>query len=231
MATNFVSLRRPIGRRRQGTNGQGCGRISAASGKMACLPQGCLFAHETPRTRRVQTMHYFSTLLLDSEVLCSNRVQNRSAFLRAWKKGIQGGEGGKNRGGRPRQLHDPGIQQEPLLIVTTSGVMHACGGLVEWCAAQETALMRVQPVARPAMAWPRGFPHQRPCFSSAPCATVSQQGAKSLWVTLGADRGAPRLIASIVLVVGHGVCPARRTPWPARRDPSAHYLSEGKRHE
>src|SRR5262249_20553387 len=40
--------------------------------------------------------------------------EKRTPLLKAIEKeGIQGGKGDNNRVGRPRHIHDPGIQQEP----------------------------------------------------------------------------------------------------------------------
>jgi hypothetical protein len=55
-----------------------------------------------------------STLLLDSRVLCSDVVRESEFMFQAVEKeGLQEGENDTRRIVHHRQLHDPGIQQEP----------------------------------------------------------------------------------------------------------------------
>jgi DNA-binding PadR family transcriptional regulator len=56
------------------------------------------------------------TLLLDSRVLCFLRAQESFGLLKTIEKeGLPEGAGAKSRGGRPRHIYAPGIQQEPTL--------------------------------------------------------------------------------------------------------------------
>jgi hypothetical protein len=53
-------------------------------------------------------------LLLDSGVLGSNAAREVRCLFKAIEKyGLRGGKDDNNEVGRPRQIHDPGIQQEP----------------------------------------------------------------------------------------------------------------------
>jgi hypothetical protein len=54
---------------------------------------------------------------LDSGGLCSHLVRASQLILKAIEnEGLYEGERDKSRGGRPRHIHDPGIQQEPQTI-------------------------------------------------------------------------------------------------------------------
>jgi hypothetical protein len=61
-----------------------------------------------------QGLEYNRSLLLDSGVLGSNVVQESQLIFKAIEKsGLHGGKNDKSRVVRHRQIHDPGIQQEP----------------------------------------------------------------------------------------------------------------------
>jgi len=73
-----------------------------------------------PRDAAAQAVvshHLFETLIVESEVLCSRLAREAEHIFEAIEKeGLEREDRDKGRGVRPRQIHDPGIQQEPPTI-------------------------------------------------------------------------------------------------------------------
>ena len=75
--------------------------------------------HKRPQRHPQYKTAYRVTSFLDARVLGSSIVREvNSLFQAIEKEGLYGGKTDNNKVGRPRHMHDPGIQQEPTQLMT-----------------------------------------------------------------------------------------------------------------